>query len=253
MGLLFSISACFFLTGCFFSDTTVVTAVLPPFPPSWVSLSGDMEYEIRYCYDGNEKHVYQIREGEGVDILIEKGITAVAAYPVSGSYTMLPAGGIFPCNGRGDELELSWENGFASVLIHELTLRGVDFSNFNIERFEKTLYEKSGMDPWRLSDMEIRISLSSQVFNSNFVRNRRSFSIAPVSPLLEGSWGISDPLDTRIFKSIEGRLVMDMIYTGHYVLFKTEPEPLFFAELFIDDEGWKILFSTPEGGLSGNL
>ena len=236
-------------------DSQRINVVLPALPSEWKSFRNDISAELVYHSDGRMETVSGLEFGELIKIEAEKAVVPFAAYPVlqKQGIRLKPAGGVFPENYNGRELELSWKNGFASEILLTLREKGTDFSYFNIGRFENVLVEKSGGNPWRISETAVLYSLSEGIFNSNHISVKQSLNIELSDEFFSGEWVFADPPDSRGLLSVLGVLILDNIYSGHHFLIRSEENKLKYAEIFIDNEKWTVFFSGGEGGLSGQL
>ena len=256
MRQLILLSACLFLaSGCILRDTVEIDVVIPEYPSSWDAVEGNALIELSYFSENRITMLSGLEAGREIKLEIEKGVCPFAAYPVlnSGGVRLKPAGGIFPADFDGEKLNLSWENGFASEIILKLSERGICFSNFNVRRFEDCLLEKSGGNPWRVSETVLAFSLASGIFNSNHVTLRPSFDILMSDSFLSGRWLLADPLEYREIDSPEGSMELEDIYTGQHAVFSCSSPELKYAEIFVEDEMWTAFFSGGSGGLSGEL
>ena len=245
-------------TGCILKDLQKVRVLLPG-ADYCGEIAGIVQYELKYYSAGKLVAVTGLEPGESADIEIEKETVPFAAYPyLKEEYKkrqiyFKPAGAVFPENYDSGEIELSFINGFAAEIILNLSEKGADFSSFNIARFEDVLEEKSGGNPWRVSDTVVLYALSAGIFNSNHVTLRQSFNIGLSDCFLEGCWLFADPLESKIINAPDGSIFLENIYTGNHILVSTDLYPVKTAELFIDNEDWTVFFSSGEGGLSGHF
>ncbi len=245
----------FYNVSCILFNNQIITVHIPETPQGWDIVEGDCAVCVEYYAGGRKEVVTGAGFGDEIDIETGKEIVPVCAYPVlkSGEIRLKPAGAVFPAVLSDDELLLTWEDGFSAEVILLLSEKGVDFSNFNIRRFQKVLKEKSGCNPWKISDTSVLYSLSVGIFNSNQVSLRRSFDILLSDIFLKDEWILAEPLDSRSFNSPAGEISLENICTGRFVLLGKDLPGFKYAELFINKDSWTVFFSGGEGGLSGSL
>ena len=245
----------FFISGCRLNDLKEIIVVLPDLPPEWESFGKDICAELVYYSEGEIGTVCGLEFGDKKAVETEKNVVPFSVYPVLKpcGERLKPAGGIFPVNYAGNELEISWKNGFASEVILKLSEKGADFRNFNIRRFEDVLFEKSGGNPWRISDTAVLYSLSAGIFNSNHISVKQPLNMELVHDFLDSEWIFADPAESRILHPVSGIIQLDNIYSGHHFLIRKEGGEVKYAEIFADNEKWTAFFSGGEGGLSGRF
>ncbi len=223
-------------TGCILQDIQKVRLILPE-ADYCGEIAGILQYELKYYSAGKLYTVAGLDPGKYLDVEIEKETVPFAAYPYlcdphKKEIYFKPSGAVFPENCKGGEVKLSRINGFAAEIVLSLAEKGVDFSNFNIRRFEEVLNKKSDGNPWRVSDTVVLYALSAGIFNSNHVALRRSFDIELSDSFLEGEWLFADPLEGGIINSPDGNIFLENLYTGRHLFISTDSSPLRTAELF---------------------
>lgn len=241
--------------GCLLKNDVNVKVLIPEVPALLAASGKNITVELKYYSDGRLEAVSGFEPGDDVYIEIAKEVVPFTAYPViqDEGIQLKPAGGIFPEDFNGEELELSWKDGYASETVLYLSEKGINFSNFNIGRFEEILLDKSDGNPWKVSEMPVCYALSAGIFNSNHVSVKRSVSVELSDSFLAGTWIFADPLACRIYESSDGRIQLDDIYEGRHVLVSLDAPVLKYAEIFADNGRWAVFFSGGEGGLSGNF
>jgi hypothetical protein len=269
----------FFITSCkeFEQiDEYSIKIVLPELPDSFsysdnyknyfthnAGNNHDITFEVDY--PGKNAIANSRKYLPGSSFIVSSGLSIlpVVAYPYIGNVNIQPysAGGIFPANMDNGKVVLTWENGFAAEVLYKAIKNGIALDNFNVSRFEKVLIEKSGGNPWIFEEDDIIYALSFNIFNSNFIKKKRTYSLNLTSPYFNinnEKYMCLNFLDKRYFNIKEQSLFLDNIPERNlsFVMLKTDNTVDFsnlnFIEIFMDNTGWYAYFTNSPEIISGS-
>jgi hypothetical protein len=224
---------------------------MPELPVHIKSSYSNINFELKY--PGMDNYI-EAAPGSSVFVSSVFSVFPVVATPYIcessedlNSRGFYPAGAIFPESGTDGKLFLKWEDGFAAEIIYRMVNNGHNVDSLNIGRLKQYLIEKSSGNPWIFDEENIIYALSFNIFNANFVKKKKVYTIIlemPSEVPAKRRWLLSNLNDSRIFEENNGTLILDnMPERNIFILSDTGKE---FAELFIDNAGWHAYFSNQE-------
>ena len=193
--------------GLFRSEDTV-RVVWPGEPVRAFGEGGTAYWNLRwYAADGSVR-TRHVKAGQSTSITVEREIPLIAAaVPEAaadyGAWSSRAAGFAAPVNaGRGGEVRLTWEGGFAAVFLLDLAEAGVPPYRINIERFNRAVLKRGLEHPWELDVRRLAADVSGGTLRTFSFRipRRRKLKL----PLPEGIWYSAYPPDTPMESGAEG-------------------------------------------------
>ncbi len=216
-----------------FDPDSPVTVLLPPVPPGLeAAFSG---YTVRYLTAaGAPEEMGGIPAGTATILSLPKGLLVpVQAFPEGGGF--LPAAGaLWPAEGDGNTLSLSWESGAAAEIVSRLCGAGFPVRAVNADRLLAELTKRSAGDPWGIDIASVCEAFWYAGMRSDRIRLRQERSLSlSVSP---GTWVSANPLAAaRAYEAVDGVLSVTVRDGGSSFFLSGAGQRL---DLWCDESGW---------------
>lgn len=201
----------FLFIGCnFFTNNRTVTVSFPKEHPPWFQDSNNPTGKVFYSGVSGSIESTVIEWNDNFKIEIEKGSSIpIACYP---SGYLKPAGTVLNIDiVPGQNLQLTWEDGFLAEILLDLIKKNIPIEHLNISRLANEIQIESEGDPWSI-DRELL--MDAIIYNSLSVYKIKSGELQEMTIPTVGEWISDNPFYPHILSYMEEEIFLEGIYPG---------------------------------------